>query len=51
MARLLKARGIPFVFLTGYDPDVIPDELADIERLQKPIQLRNVVEAVARLHP
>jgi PAS domain S-box-containing protein len=49
VARLLRERGVPFVFLTGYDPDVIPPELADVERLQKPVPLRAVVEALARL--
>lgn len=49
IARLLKEKGVPFVFLTGYDPDVIPQDMRDIMRLQKPIPLRDVVEAVARL--
>lgn len=49
IARRLIGRGIPFLFLTGYDPDVIPDELANVQRLQKPIALRDVVEAVSRL--
>ena len=46
--RLLK-RGTPFVFMTGYDPDVIPHEFADVVRLQKPIALRDIVEAVSKL--
>jgi len=49
IARLLKERGIPFVFFTGYDPGVIPAEMADIKRLQKPLPLRSLVEAVAGL--
>ncbi|KWV52026.1 methyltransferase [Rhizobium altiplani] len=49
IAHRLLERGIPFVFFTGYDPDVIPDEFAHITRLQKPIALRDVVEAVSRL--
>jgi len=49
IAHRLLERGIPFIFLTGYDPDVIPDDLANIKRLQKPIALREVVEAVSRL--
>lgn len=49
IARLLKKRGVPFVFLTGYDPDVIPEEYADILRLQKPLPLREMVEAVSKL--
>ncbi|MGX1167023.1 PAS domain S-box-containing protein [Bradyrhizobium sp. USDA 372] len=49
IARWLKERGVPFVFLTGYDQDVVPNELADVVRLQKPLPQRKVVEAVADL--
>ncbi|WP_200960785.1 HWE histidine kinase domain-containing protein [Rhizobium sp. Root708] len=49
VAHKLVKRGTPFVFLTGYDPDVIPDELAGVVRLQKPIALRDIIEAVSRL--
>jgi PAS domain S-box-containing protein len=49
IARLLKARGIPFVFLTGYDPDVIPEEMRDVVRLEKPLPFREIVEAVGQL--
>lgn len=49
IARLLQARGVPFLFLTGYDPDVVPAELRDIQRLQKPTQPRQIVEAIAQL--
>ena len=46
--RLLES-GVPFVFVTGYDQEVIPGKFAHIERLQKPVQLRQMVDAVARL--
>lgn len=49
IAHKLVKSGTPFVLLTGYDPDVIPEELQGVVRLQKPIALRNVVEAVSRL--
>ncbi|WP_337270896.1 response regulator [Oryzifoliimicrobium ureilyticus] len=49
IARRLTRRGIPFLFLTGYDPEVIPEELTEVQRLQKPIALRDVVEAVGIL--
>lgn len=42
-------RGVPFIFLTGYDPDIIPPELADVPRLQKPVPFRAIAEAVAQL--
>jgi DNA-binding response OmpR family regulator len=48
-ARALKDRGVPFVFVTGYDAAVIPDELSHIERVEKPIRNRDFIAAVARL--
>ncbi|HKU90794.1 MAG TPA: response regulator [Steroidobacteraceae bacterium] len=49
LADLLLQRGVPFVFVTGYDQEVIPEKFAKIERLQKPVQIRQMVDAVARL--
>lgn len=39
--------GIPFLFLTGYDQDVIPERFDGVTRLQKPVELRHIVDAVA----
>lgn len=49
IAHALRARGVPFVFLTGYDPDAVPSELSHIVRLQKPVAFRAIVEAVGQL--
>ncbi len=49
IAYLLKARAVPYVFLTGYDAAAVPADLVDVVRLQKPIPMRNIVEAVAAL--
>lgn len=49
LAEALKDRGIPFVFTTGYDAEVIPVEFEGVERLGKPLQLRQIVAAVAKL--
>jgi DNA-binding response OmpR family regulator len=49
LAKTFKEKGIPFVFLTGYDQDVIPEEFYDIDRLEKPIQLRHIVSAISKL--
>jgi hypothetical protein len=35
--------------VTGYDQGVIPTEFAQVERLEKPVQLRRLVDAVARI--
>jgi PAS domain S-box-containing protein len=49
IAQLLMAQGVPFVLVTGYDPDVLPEKLKNVARLQKPVELRAVVEAVSQL--
>ena len=49
IGRSMKARGAPFVFITGYDPDVIPPECGDVKRLQKPVPFRLLAEAVREL--
>ncbi|MBD8907814.1 PAS domain-containing protein [Methylorubrum zatmanii] len=47
LAGLLRENGIPFVFVTGYDEGVIPAEFSDVERLQKPVELRRVITILA----
>ena len=49
LAETLKDSGIPFVFTTGYDAEVIPAEFEGVDRLEKPLQLRQIVGAVAKL--
>lgn len=46
LARTLKDRNIPFVFITGYD-EGIPRELGDVPRLLKPVQIRDMVNVLA----
>jgi len=41
--------GIPFVFVTGYDSEEIPEQFRNIRRLQKPVPLRSVVEEISKL--
>jgi len=45
-ARALAARGVPIVFVTGYDTEIIPRDLADAPCLQKPTDPRGIVAAV-----
>lgn len=49
LAEMLKDRCIPFAFATGYDEAVIPAEFEGVELLEKPLQPRQIVRAVARL--
>ena len=37
VADALVARGVPFIFLTGYDARVIPDAYAGVPRCEKPV--------------
>lgn len=46
LAIELRARGIPAIFATGYDASMIPDELADAVRLEKPVDLAALCRAV-----
>jgi two-component SAPR family response regulator len=48
VAEELRGRGIPFVFLTGYDDSgIIPPEFLSVPRLAKPVDRRRLTEAIA----
>jgi hypothetical protein len=49
LAEKLKSAGVPFVFFTGYDVDMIPPVFADVPRLQKPVELRHVINSLAEV--
>ncbi|KQT45781.1 hypothetical protein ASG47_12590 [Devosia sp. Leaf420] len=49
LAAYLGERATPFLFLTGYDTEIIPPGLAGITQIQKPASLLKVVQAVHRL--
>ena len=38
VADILSARGVPFVFVTGYEADTVDDRFSDVPVLQKPIE-------------
>ena len=38
VAEILSARGVPFVFVTGYEADTVDDRFSNIPVLQKPIE-------------
>lgn len=46
LARDLRARGIPIVFVTGYDRTSIPDEFVDVKRLEKPIDTVRLLQTI-----
>jgi ActR/RegA family two-component response regulator len=45
-ARALVARGVPVIFVTGYDADTLPTDLAGSAHLLKPTQSEDVLDAV-----
>ncbi|MGI6854430.1 response regulator [Mesorhizobium sp. 1B3] len=48
IAEVLASRGIPFLFLTGYDSStVFPDEFQQAPRLSKPVNANALKNAVA----
>ncbi len=52
VADLLAARGVPFVFATGYDLRVIPQPYADVPRCVKPVRISMLVKLlVERMAP
>lgn len=49
LARKIASRGIPTLFVTGYDASAIPADLRGIVRLQKPVTIHRFMAAVVRL--
>ena len=49
LARTLRAAEIPFLFATGYGVDVIPDDLGDVVRIEKPFRRNELIDAVVQL--
>ena len=42
VAQALRAAGVPFVFVTGYNSGDLPSAWADVRRLEKPASARTV---------
>ena len=48
LATALRARGVPFIFLTGYgEANLIPPEFHNVPRLSKPFDALEVAQAAA----
>ena len=46
VADMLTARGVPFLFTTGYAISAIPDRYADVTRFEKPFDPEAVAAAL-----
>jgi CheY-like chemotaxis protein len=49
VADALRARGVPFIFATGYDQKIIPDRYKDVVRYEKPFDVAEVARVVAQI--
>ena len=49
VADVLRARGIPFLFASGYGSKGLSDGYRDAIRIQKPFLSRDLEEAIARI--
>lgn len=49
IAEILRARGIPFIFATGYGGAGVTAEWRDVPVVQKPFQQSDLAAALARL--
>ena len=50
LAEDLRARGIPFVFVSGYgDEDLLPEHLRDRPRFDKPVEAERLVGCLLEL--
>jgi CheY-like chemotaxis protein len=45
----LRSRGIPFIFVSGYDRSTLPDEYGDTVLLAKPIDPPAIINALGRV--
>ncbi|TNC65391.1 response regulator [Rubellimicrobium roseum] len=43
VADVLRQHGIPFVFVSGYDHEEVPDSYADVPYCEKPLDVRRCV--------
>ncbi|HYZ63873.1 MAG TPA: response regulator [Acetobacteraceae bacterium] len=48
VAEALEARGVPFIFATGYDEATIPPRFAGVRRCEKPVDPGRVAKALFR---
>lgn len=48
VAKILRARSIPFVFASGYGAAGLPNELQDVPMLPKPFQPDQLADALRR---
>lgn len=48
VAEALKARGVPFVFASGYESWLVPEDYRDAPRCEKPVNPAAVARALSK---
>jgi DNA-binding LytR/AlgR family response regulator len=48
LAAVLREKNVPFVFTTGYDAEVIPEDYATVARYEKPVDPAAIARALFR---
>lgn len=51
VADVLQSRRIPFAFVTGYNPEALPDRFSAVPSLQKPIRAEQLIDLFETLTP
>jgi CheY-like chemotaxis protein len=51
VADVLVARGVPFIFTTGYDAVGIPNTYACVPRCEKPVDKERLIELISHAGP
>lgn len=49
VADALRGRNTPFLFATGYDPEIIPQRFSGVPRLEKPVTSATVIKMLGDL--
>ena len=49
LARALRRRDVPFLFVTGYDSAEAEEDFGDVQLLRKPVTTEAVLEGIGRL--
>lgn len=49
IAEILQDRGVPFLFTTGYDHELVPEKFHHIRKVHKPYDQQEVVDRLAEL--
>lgn len=49
VADRLAARGVPFLFTTGYDASALPPRFRHVVRCEKPMNMASVVRAIGKV--